>query len=59
MAKLKMRKYPKKPKQTASVAVKERYLKRVSDVDKENRSREAQNKKSETLSKKIANKRRK
>jgi hypothetical protein len=54
MAKLKMLKYPKKPKATASIAVKENYLRKVADIDKENRSREAQNKKSESLTKRIA-----
>jgi hypothetical protein len=58
MSKLKMLKYPKKPKQSASVVVKERWLKRCSDIDKENRKREGLNKKSENLSKKIASKRR-
>lgn len=54
MAKLKLKKYPRKPKASASVEVKERYLKRISEIDKENRSIEAKNKKSETLSKRIA-----
>ena len=54
MAKLKMKKYPKKPKQNASVAVKENYVKRFHEVTKENNRRKALNKKGETLSKKIA-----
>ena len=54
MAKLKMKKLPKPPKQGASVAVKERYLARVKEIDKENASRLALNKKSEALSKQIA-----
>ena len=54
MAKLKLKKYPKKPKASASVAVKERYLKRIAEIDKENRSIESRNKKSEQLSKRIA-----
>lgn len=54
MAKLKMLKLPKKPKASASVSVMENYLKRVSEVQKENRRREADNKKAETLRKKIA-----
>ena len=52
--KLKLQKYPKKPKASASVASKENYLKRVSDIDAANRSRIAENKKSEALSKRIA-----
>ena len=54
MAKLKMLKLPKKPKASASVSVMENYLKRVSEVQKENRRREAENKKAENLRKKIA-----
>lgn len=54
MAKLKMIKYPKKPKQSASIETKERYLARVREIDKENARRKAENKKSEELSKKIA-----
>lgn len=54
MAKLKMIKYPKKPKTTASIETKERYLARVREIDKENAKRKAENKKSEELSKKIA-----
>jgi predicted Holliday junction resolvase-like endonuclease len=54
MAKLKMIKYPKKPKQSASIETKERYLARVREIDKENAKRKAENKKSEELSKKIA-----
>lgn len=52
--KLKLLKYPKKPKTSASVASKEAYLKRVSEIDAANRSRIAENKKSEALSKRIA-----
>lgn len=54
MAKLKMIKYPKKPKASASIESKERYLARVREIDKENAKRKAENKKSEELSKKIA-----
>lgn len=54
MAKLKMIRYPKKPKTTASIESKERYLARVKEIDKENAKRKALNKKSEDLSKKIA-----
>ena len=54
MAKAKMVKYPKKPKTSASVETKERYLKRVSEIDKENAKRKAMKKRSEALSKRIA-----
>lgn len=54
MAKLKMKKYPKKPKANASVTVKENYLDKVKEIDKENAHRKAENKKSDTLTKKIA-----
>ena len=54
MAKKKMLKAPKAPKAGASVAVKEAYLKRLAEVKKENARREAENKKSEELSKRIA-----
>lgn len=54
MAKLKMKKLPSKPKASASVAVKERFLQKVSEIQKENARRVAENKKSDALSKKIA-----
>ncbi len=54
MAKLKKKKLPKKPKASASIATKERYLKRVSEVNKENKKIDSMNKKSEQLSKRIA-----
>ena len=54
MAKLKIMKMPKAPKATASVEVKQAYLKRLADAKKENRRREALNKKSDMLSAKIA-----
>lgn len=54
MAKIKMLKYPRKPKASASIESKENYLKRVKEIDKENAKRKAFNKKSEDLSKKIA-----
>lgn len=53
MARLKMKKMPKAPKATASVATKEAYLKRLNDVKRENARREAENRKSETLTKRI------
>lgn len=55
MAKLKMLKLPKKPKMSASVAVKERWLARVQEIKRENARRIALNKRSIELSKKIAN----
>lgn len=54
MALLKMKKLPKAPKQSASIQTKENYLKRVSEVKRENAKRAALNKKSATLSAKIA-----
>lgn len=54
MAKLKKLKMPKKPKASASVAVKENWLKRAAEIKKENARRESENKRSELLSKKIA-----
>lgn len=55
MAKLKMLKLPKKPKLSASVATKERWLARANEIKKENARRIAMNKRSMELSKKIAN----
>lgn len=54
MAKLKMLKYPRKPKAGASVPVLERWLKRKSEIDKENNKRKTLNKKQENLRKRIA-----
>jgi len=54
MATLKLKKYPRKPKASASVAMKERYLQRTKEIDKENARRKAEKKKSVELSKKIA-----
>ena len=54
MAKLKMLKYPRKPKQSASIATKERYLARVKEIDRENLRRKAANKRSDDLRKKSA-----
>ena len=59
MAKLKLRKYPKKPKASASVQSKELFLSKVKEIDKENARRIALNKKSDALSKTIAGIRRK
>lgn len=54
MATLKLHKLPKAPKAKASIATKENYLKRVSEVKKMNRKIEALNKKSKALDAKIA-----
>lgn len=54
MAKLKMLKFPKKPKLSASVQAKENWLKRAAEIKKENARRERENKRSEELSKKIS-----
>ncbi len=54
MAKLKMLKYPRKPKAGASVATMERWLKRKAEIDRENSRRKSQNKKAETLRKRIS-----
>ena len=54
MGKLKMVKMPKAPKATASVEAKQAYLKRLADAKKENRRRDAINRKSEMLTAKIA-----
>ena len=50
---LKMIKAPKQPKHGASVAVKERYLDRLAKIRKENKVRQAYNKKLIELDKKI------
>lgn len=49
----KKRKFPKKPKAKASVAVLENYLKRVADVKKHNAGLITEKKKKETLRKRI------
>lgn len=54
MAKKTMLKLPKAPKSSASVEVKEAYLKRLAEIKKENARRAAENKKSEDLTKRIA-----
>lgn len=54
MAKLKMLKYPKKPKASASLHSKENYLAKVKEIDKENAARHKDNAKSELLTKKIS-----
>ncbi len=47
-------KLPKAPKASASIESKERYLKKVQEVKKRNAQQEADKRKSEALSKKIA-----
>ena len=54
MAKLKMKKLPKRPKASASVETKKIWLKKANEVKKENARRARENKVSEQLSKKIA-----
>ncbi len=54
MAALKMKRLPKKPKASASVEVKENWLKKAAEVKKENARRASMNKKSTELSKKIS-----
>lgn len=53
MAKLKLKKLPKKPKASASVTTKENWLKRVAEIRKENARIRADKKKSEALDKRI------
>jgi hypothetical protein len=49
----KKRKYPKKPKLTASVSVLEKYLAKRKEVDKYNAALEAEKKKKKSLIEKI------
>lgn len=51
--KLKKLRIPKEPKTSASVEVKQAYLKKLAEIQKENNRREAENKKSAALTKKI------
>jgi len=53
--KKKLKKYPKKPKASASMATMERYLEKCKDIDKMNKPIVAHNKKVEDLRKKIIN----
>lgn len=53
MAKLKLKKLPKKPKASASVTTKENWLKRVAEIRKVNARIRSDKKKSEALDKKI------
>jgi len=54
MAALKLKKYPKKPKASASVATMQNYLKKRGEIDKENKRRKSENKKATDLRKKIS-----
>jgi hypothetical protein len=51
---LKLKKLPRKPKASASVAVKENWLKKAAEIKKENARRIAAAKKSKELSNRIA-----
>ena len=53
MAKLKMRRYGKKPKANASVSAMENYIAKCREIDKDNAKRKAENSKKDTLRKKI------
>jgi len=52
--KLKLSKYPKKPKATASVSALETYIARCKEVDKKNAEKRKMNAKRETLKKSVA-----
>ncbi len=54
MAKLKMLKFPKKPKRTASVEQKQKFLAKVKAIDSENARRKKQNDLSDKLSQVIS-----
>ena len=54
MAKLKMKPFPKKPKASASVETKKRYLDRVREIVAENKKRASTNAESDRLTKVIA-----
>ncbi len=54
MAKLKMLKLPKKPKRSASLETKQKYLAKVREIQKQNQHRHKINQDSERLSKVIA-----
>lgn len=55
----KFKKYPKKPKASASVAVKENYIKKCKDIDKENSRIKSEKVKGERLTKTISGMKRK
>jgi hypothetical protein len=50
MAKLKMLKFPKKPKRSASLEQKQKYLIKRKEIEQENKRRESLNKESDRLS---------
>lgn len=50
---VKLKKFPRKPKASASIAAKEAFLKKVAEVKKENAKIMADKKKSKDLDKKI------
>ena len=52
---MKLKKYPKKPKASASVATMQRYLERCKEVDRHNARAAAEKKQKETLKKRIQN----
>lgn len=54
MAKLKLKRYPRKPKSNASVTTLQNYLDRCKEIDKENARRKQQNAKLETLRKRVS-----
>lgn len=54
MAKLKMKKLPKKPKASASVATMESWLKKVAEIKNQNAHAKRQNEHAASLRKKIA-----
>lgn len=54
MAKLKMLRLPKRPKQSASVEAKQNWLKKADEIKRENARRAQENKKSADLSRKIS-----
>jgi len=56
--KKKLKKYPKKPSASASLATLERYLDKCKEIDKQNKPIIAHNKKVEEAKKKVANIRR-
>jgi hypothetical protein len=49
MAKLKMKKHPKKPKASASNVVKENYIRRCKEIDKENAHKKSEKLRSKKL----------
>lgn len=54
MAAFKLKKYPKKPKATASVQTLERYLARVKEIDRENQRIKSERTKHAGLRKRVA-----